>query len=143
MQFAAAEPFPNRTRLRLRFRHHRRQGIDPKFFDSWSRNGIRGSWLDQSPQVMVASSRAARVFRGFRRSSVLSLFFPPVDVALTHIAVDVTIHWDERIRAGEQLACRRVYDAQFAITEVVIDKPADVGQSLGPRDGAIVAGLEI
>ena len=24
---------------RLRFRPHRRQGIDPKFFDSWSRNG--------------------------------------------------------------------------------------------------------
>src|SRR5580700_10268270 len=38
MQFAPAEPFPNRTRLRLR--RHRRQEIDPKFFDWWSRNGV-------------------------------------------------------------------------------------------------------
>src|ERR1700676_1830660 len=44
MQFAAAEPFPNRTRLRLRFRRHRRQGIDPKFFDSWSVNGVLGDY---------------------------------------------------------------------------------------------------
>src|SRR5579862_3210777 len=53
MQFAAAEPFPNRTRLRLRFRRHRRQGIDPKFFDSWSRNGVLE---DQSREVPVTST---------------------------------------------------------------------------------------
>jgi hypothetical protein len=42
MQFAAAEPFLNRPRLR--FRRHRPQGIDPKFSDSLSRNGVGEVW---------------------------------------------------------------------------------------------------
>src|ERR1017187_9847687 len=59
MQFAAAEPFPNRTRLRLRFRRHRRQGIDPKFFDSWSRNGVRVHHARGLPMSVLAAKEAA------------------------------------------------------------------------------------
>jgi hypothetical protein len=112
MQFA---PGSHSRTGRLRFRRHGRQGINPKF--PASRRGVIKS---RSRFLKIPSFVCA------------SLFFPPVDVAQTHIAVDVTIHRDERTRAGEQVACRRVHDAQFAITEVVIDKPADVGQSLGP-----------
>jgi hypothetical protein len=52
LQLAPAEPFPYRP---PRFRRHRRQGIDGKFFDLWSRNGVRGdrSCDDAFPSAKV------------------------------------------------------------------------------------------
>ena len=56
MQFAPAEAFPNRTRLRLR--RHRRQGIDPKFFDSWSINGVLGDYSREFAIHSTSPSKA-------------------------------------------------------------------------------------
>ena len=66
MQFAAAEPFLNRTRLRLRFRVVGNEEVIWDLFDSWSRNGVRGS----APGVGTGSRllRKAEVLLGTCRS---------------------------------------------------------------------------
>jgi hypothetical protein len=82
MQFAAAEPFLNRPRLR--FRRHRPQGIDPKFSDSLSRNGVGEVWNSGSlgwpitgkmklgglvPICQIVSADSGRITRHFHEKA--------------------------------------------------------------------------